>query len=129
MSEAIFFHQVTKAYDMDGTEKYGRDRESFFLVVPGFGGVEAWRTKALEVSSYAPTGYYGGVGIHSENEPENKDFMVRSSSCFVTGGECWTTGSGLAFDDVQNWFDSPEYIKLYLKDWFFSRFGVRVDNV
>lgn len=126
MSEAIFFHQVTKAFDMDGTEKYGRDRESFFLVVPGFGGVEAWRTQSSEINSFTPTGYYGGVEIHSEIVPEDRGSMARLHSCFVTGGECWTTGSSLAFDDVQNWFDYPEYIKLYLKDWVFSHFGIRV---
>lgn len=118
MSEELrLIHQVTTMSDMEGNLIVGRDRESYFLTVPGKGAVEAWRTKSLEGQAWTDTGYYGGIEIHHKNNPGEKWWGGHMRSCWVTGGECWTDGSSLAFGQVEHHFDSPSYIQSVLMEW------------
>lgn len=118
MSEELkLIHQVTTMSDMEGNLIAGRDRESYFLHVSGKGAVEAWRTRSPEGHEWTGTGYYGGIEVHRKNNPGEKWWGGHMRSCWVTGGECWTDGSSLAFDSVEHFFDNPSYIQSVLMDW------------
>lgn len=110
------FHQVTKEVREDGTET--RDRESWFLIVPGVGGVEAWRSKGP--FGFRGSDFFGGIEIHLKHDPEN-DFMGKRDGCWVTDGPCWTDGSSLAFDSIAMSFDDPVFIRAELTEWARSR--------
>lgn len=123
MSDIKLFHRVTTVYELDGTEIVGRDRESYFLHFPGQGAVEAWRTKSPVESTWTRSGYYGGIEVHYKNEPEDASYMGHRESCWVTGGECWSDGSSLAFDEVEFDFENPAYIQNALFRWAENRFS------
>ena len=117
MSDPKLIHQVTTMQNMAGEFIVGRDRESYFLHVPGKGAMEAWRTKSPEGYEWTDTGYYGGIEQHYNHKPEDADWLAELDSCWVTGGKCWTTGSGLAFEQVEHHFDNPAYIRAVLMEW------------
>jgi hypothetical protein len=86
------------------------------------GSVELWRTPSA--SSYNPSGYYGGVEIHSATQLY--DFAPEPShrNCKHTPtGKCWHDGSSMAFDQFEHAFASPDYIKAELKEWHDDKFG------
>lgn len=112
-----FIHQITKQYDTEGNEKVGRGRESYFLHVKGVGAVEVWRTKSPSGLEWTNSGYYGGIEVHYKNRPDDHEYMGESKSCWITGGKCWSTGSSLAFEQVEDHFDDPRYIQSVLTRW------------
>ena len=112
MSTWKFVHKVQATITDDG--KRTMEREAYVLYVPGKGAIEAHRTKS-------PTGYYGGIEVHSKTEFEHGVYLPE---CSTLGGKCWTDGSSMAFDTVEHHFDNPLYIKLVLEEWAERAFGI-----
>jgi len=117
MSDLKLIHQVTTMQNMKGDPVSGKDRESYFLHVPDKGAVEAWRTKSPEGYEWTDSGYYGGIEIHYKHDPGEGFWGANMPSCWVTGGQCWTTGSSMAFDQVEHFFDNPAYVRAVLIEW------------
>jgi hypothetical protein len=114
--DAPKFRHVTR--ELDGT----LERESYVYSTPA-GAIELWRTPEAGDGHYYETGYYGGVEMHSPVPLYDGQGPMDGHCQWVRGGQCYTDGSSLAFDEFAHDFDSPVYLKPALADWHRSRFG------
>jgi len=103
------FHHVTR--ELDGK----LDRESYVYSTPA-GSIELWRTPRPEGSTFGGE-YYGGVEVHSPKPHYKGQTPVPWHCQWVKGGECYTDGSSMAFDQYEHDFDMPTYIKDELTTW------------
>lgn len=93
-----------------------RERESYLYITEA-GTVEAWRSpSAIQDPFFAPTGYFGGIEVHSKT-PMYPGQELRDGHCEWTRGDCYHDGSSMAFDSVERFFDTPAYIFSVLADW------------
>lgn len=110
----IHYYKKSHHYSDDMTER--RDREAFALIMEG-GAVEGWRTKALSADPmFAPTGYYGGIEIHSR-EPLYEGHQQADFHCDLINANCYHDGSSMAFDHIERLFDLPEGMFTVLRSW------------
>ncbi|AIY01180.1 hypothetical protein ART_1581 [Arthrobacter sp. PAMC 25486] len=97
------------------------ERESYIYSTPD-GAVELWRRPETGGLSWSSTGHMGGVEIHSPkplyaNQKQNPGYCAH-----VWGGKCWTSGSSMAFDQYEEEFGQPDYIKAELARWHSNEF-------
>lgn len=110
----IKWHKTSHGYDSSMGPI--RERETYVLITEA-GAVEAWRSPSLTSDPFfAPTGYFGGIEVHSKT-PMYRDQEGRDGYCEWTRGDCYHSGSSLAFDDIEQFFDTPAYIFSVLTDW------------
>lgn len=86
----------------DGISK----RESY-VIANRAGAVEGWRSPSAQ-------GFYGGIEVHYTAEAL---YTTKISRCRIVGGTCWTTGSSLAFRDIEDLFDDGKAIRRVLCQW------------
>lgn len=110
----IKWHKTSHGYD-DSMDPV-RERESFVYITEA-GAIEAWRTPSASSDPFfAPTGYFGGIEVHSKT-PMYRGQEVRDGHCEWTRGDCYHDGSSMAFDSIERFFDAPAYIFSVLADW------------
>lgn len=110
----IKWHKATHGFDDD--LKPVRDRESLLYITEA-GAVEAWRSSMpIEDPVLAPTGYFGGIEVHSKT-PMYAGQELRDGYCEWARGGCYHDGSSIAFREVEHFFDTPAYIFSVLADW------------
>lgn len=98
------------------------ERESYIYSTPE-GAIELWRRPDSGDLSWNSTGHIGGIEVHSP-QPLFKDQTPRPGHCqHVWGGQCWTTGSSMAFDQFEHSFGTPDYIKGALESWHSGQFS------
>lgn len=86
------------------------ERESYIYTTPD-GSIELWRKPSPAEHTWNDSGYFGGVEVHSPTQLYTNQPPRPGHCSHVWGGQCWTTGSSLAFDEFENDFDSSEYIR------------------
>ena len=111
----IKWHKTSHGYDDDMLPI--RERESFILIYPT-GAIEGWRAPSMDGPEpmWAPTGYYGGIEVHSKT-PLRDGHRKNGEYCEWTRGDCYHDGSSLAFDQIQYYFDNPGYLFTILREW------------
>lgn len=110
----IKWHKTSHGFDADLNPI--RERESFVYITEA-GAIEAWRTPSASSDPFfAPTGYFGGIEVHSKT-PMYSGQEVRDGHCEWTRGDCYHDGSSMAFDSIERFFDAPAYIFSVLADW------------
>lgn len=112
--DAPKFRHVTR--ELDGV----LERESYVYSTPA-GATELWR-RPESGAQWSQTGYYGGVESHSPVPLYAGQEPMTGYCEWVRGGECFSDGSSLAFDQFEHDFGSPDYLKPALADWHRSRF-------
>lgn len=110
----IMWHKTTHGFD-DALNPI-RDRESY-LYITETGTVEGWRALSpFKDSVLSPTGYFGGIEIHSKTPLWNGQ-EVRDGHYEWTRGDCYHDGSSSGFEQIENKFDHPERIFPVLASW------------
>ena len=115
----VRWHQTSHGYGDDGQPI--RQRESFVFITEN-GAIEGWRTPEYGQAKYHPSGYYGGIEVHSKS-PKYSGHEPHPGQCQWTGGVCYHDGSSLAFERIEWAFDNPAYIFGELAEWANSHLG------
>lgn len=103
------------------------ERESYVYSTPA-GAIELWRRPEVGGTNWHQSGHYGGVESHSPVPLYDGQTPMPGHCEWVKGGKCYTDGSSLAFDEFENDFGTPNYLKPSLADWHRSRFGTRTEE-
>ena len=116
----IYWHQTSMALRPERDYEPTRDRESYVYITER-GAVEGWRTKEIG-SQVHPSGYYGGIEIHSK-APLFEGQDPHPGLCQWTNGTCYHTGSSLSFEQIELSFDDPDHLFSVLQEWGHIYFG------
>lgn len=121
-SNIVFMHEKKTWYDDEGQET--RDRESY-VALNKDRSIEAWRSTVTrpgglddsddDMRLLYPTGYLGGVEVHSPTPHYEGQQPLDRPCSYVVGGKCYPDGSSLAFDYIQYDFENPRAMWEYLR--------------
>lgn len=111
MSYPIKHHVTRHNYADDWSEV--RDRESY-LYITERGAIEGWRSKSATPQHGE---YFGGIEVHSPEPIYDGQKPMPDHCQWVKGGVCYTTGSSLAFDEIEHCFYHPVLVFDVLQRW------------
>lgn len=113
----------TQKCTYDDAGRVDNDRESYVLIADAR-SVEGWRTRMsgldgeLMYSAAHPTGYVGGIEIHSPTPLYEGQEPMHLNCNYTKDGICYHDGSSLAFEAIERLFDNPAAMFRELAAWF-----------
>jgi hypothetical protein len=105
---------------------HGKPNRHQWIAHGASGAVEFW---ASPVEMDGRIEWYGGVEVHSKTK---SDYAGEIPRCSVIGGQCWTSGSSMAFDDEiepylrmedeNEWDGLLSFFQRSLERWYITNF-------